>query len=176
MIEFFKEKISVFIIARKLKNNLKNQQDFSESLKRSGSFFVLMPEDEKDFRASFLILDHLDHLNKSLKILTRDYRVSLMPAKYRAKAIEFGVSQMNRLDLPNRKLVEKLTGMRYDGVIDLNRKEELFYSYASNLVNAKIRIGFAKKGSDRFYNFQISNNDTDSEKSYTNFLNCLKMF
>ena len=99
-----------------------------------------------------------------------------MPAKYRNKAMEFGVADLNKLDLPGNKLIEKLSSMRFDGVIDLNRKDELFYSYASNLVNAKIRIGFAKKGADKYYNFQISNNDIDSEKSYQNFLNCLKMF
>ena len=66
--------------------------------------------------------------------------------------------------------------MRFDGVIDLNIKDELFYSFASNLVNAKIRIGFSKKGSDKFYNFQVANKDIDPVKSYNNFLNCLKMF
>lgn len=176
MIELIKENISRFLISKKLKNFVLNEQDFSEALKRSGSFLMLMPEDEKDFRASYIVLDHLEHLNKSLKILTRDYRISLMPAKYRNKAMEFGVADLNKLDLPGNKLIEKLSEMRFDGVIDLNRKDELFYSYASNLVNAKIRIGFAKKGADKYYNFQISNNDIDSEKSYQNFLNCLKMF
>ena len=73
-------------------------------------------------------------------------------------------------------MIEKLSQLRFDSVIDLNRKEDLFYSYASNLVNAKIRIGFSKKGADKYYNFQITNNDIDSDKSYNNFLNCLKMF
>ena len=176
MIESIKENISRFLISKKLKNVVLNEQDFSEALKRSGSFLMLMPEDEKDFRASYVVLDHLEHLNKSLKILTRDYRISLMPAKYRNKAMEFGVADLNKLELPGHKLIEKLSDMRFDGVIDLNRKDELFYSYVSNLVNAKIRIGFAKKGADNYYNFQISNNDIDSEKSYQNFLNCLKMF
>lgn len=176
MIEAIKENISRVFISRKLKNIVLNEQDFSEALKRSGSFLILMPEEEKDFRASFVVLEHLEHLNKSVKILTRDYRISLMPAKFRNKAMEFGVAELNRLDLPNHKLIEKLSGMKYDGVIDLNRKDELFYSYASNLVDAKVRIGFAKKGSDKYYNFQIANNDIDSEISYNNFLNCLKMF
>jgi len=176
MFEVIKDNISRVFISRKLKNLVLSEQDFSEALKRSGSFLILMPEDEKDFRASFVVLEHLEHLNKSLKILTRDYRISLMPAKFRNKAMEFGVADLNRLDLPNNRLIEKLSGMKFDGVIDLNRKNDLFYSYTSNLVNAKIRIGFAKKGSDKFYNFQISNNDIDSEISYNNFLNCLKMF
>ncbi len=176
MIELIKEKVSRFLISKKLKNLILNEQDFSEALKRSGSFLILMPEDEKDFRASYLILEYLEHLNKSIKILTRDYRISLLPAKFRNKAMEFGISDLNKLDLPSQKLVGKLSEMRFDGVMDLNRKDDLFYSYASNLVNARIRIGFSKKGADKFYNFQISNNDIESDVSYNNFLNCLKMF
>ena len=108
MIELLKENISRFLISRKLKNHVLNEQDFSEALKRSGAFLILMPEDEKDFRASYVVLEHLEHLNKSIKILTRDYRISLMPAKFRNKAMEFGVADLNRLDLPGRKLINKV--------------------------------------------------------------------
>ena len=176
MIELIKENLSRFLISKKLKNIVLNEQDFSEALRRSGSFLILMPEDEKDFRASYIILEYLEHLNKSIKILTRDYRISLMPAKFRNKAMEFGIADLNKLDLPSHKLIEKLSDMKFDGVMDLNRKDDLFYSYASNLVNARIRIGFTKKGADKFYNFQIANNDVESELAYSNFLNCLKMF
>ena len=176
MIDLIKENVSRVLISRKLKNIVLNEQDFSEALRRSGSFLILMPEDEKDFRASYIILEYLEHLNKSIKILTRDYRISLMPAKFRNKAMEFGIADLNKLDLPSHKLIEKLSDMKFDGVMDLNRKDDLFYSYASNLVNARIRIGFSKKGADKFYNFQITNNDVESELAYSNFLNCLKMF
>lgn len=176
MIEFIKENLSRFLISKKLKNIVLNEQDFSEALRRSGSFLILMPEDEKDFRACYIVLEYLEHLNKSIKILTRDYRISLLPAKFRNKAMEFGIADLNKLDLPSHKLIEKLSDMKFDGVIDLNRKDDLFFSYASNLVNARIRIGFSKKGADKFYNFQIANNDVESELAYSNFLNCLKMF
>lgn len=176
MIESIKENISRIVISRKLKSNVLKEQDFSETLKKSGAFLILMPEDEKDFRASFIVLEHLEHLNKSVKILTRDYRVSLLPAKFRNKAMEFGVADLTKLNLPGSKLIEKLSAIMVDAVIDLNRKDELFFSYASNLVNAKIKIGFTKKGSDKYYNFQISNSDVEPEISYNNFLNCLKMF
>lgn len=176
MIDLIKENLSRFLISKKLKNIVLNEQDFSEALRRSGSFLILMPEDEKDFRACYIVLEYLEHLNKSIKILTRDYRISLLPAKFRNKAMEFGIADLNKLDLPSHKLIEKLSDMKFDGVIDLNRKDDLFFSYASNLVNARIRIGFSKKGADKFYNFQIANKDVESELAYSNFLNCLKMF
>jgi len=176
MIELIKENIARIIISKKLKNVTLSEQSFSTALKRSGAFLILMPEDEKDFRTSFFILDYLEQLNKTIKILTKDYRISLLPAKYRNKSIEISLSDLNKLDLPNHKLISKLSELRFDGVIDLNRKDNLFYSYVANLVTAKLRIGFSKKGADQYYNFQIANNNDDHEKSYNNFLNCLKMF
>lgn len=176
MIDLIKEKAAKYLISKKLKNTQLNEQSFASALKRSGAFLVLMPEDEKDFRTSFFILDYFEQINKTVKILTKDYRISLLPAKFRNRAIEINFADLNKLELPNHKLVSKLEEMRFDAVIDLNRKENLFFSYVTNLVNAKLRIGFAKKYSDDFYNFQINNNEEDSEKSYLNFLNCLKMF
>ncbi len=176
MIELIKEKTAEFIISKRLKNNVRNELSFSSALKRCGTFLVLMPEDEKDFRSSFAVLEYLEQINKTIKVLTKDYRISLLPAKFRSKAIEINFSDINKINLPNHKLTNKLQEMKYDGIIDLNRKENLFFSYVANIVSGKIRIGYAKKGSDKYYNFQISNSETDSVKSYNNFLNCLKMF
>ena len=176
MIDLIKEKTARYFISRKLKNVVLDQQPFEAALKHSGAFLVLMPEDEKDFRTSFLVLDYLEQLNKTIKVLTRDFKISLLPAKYRNKTVEIGIADINKLNLPNNKLVNRLEEMRFDGVIDLNRMDNLFYSYITNLVKAKLRIGFVKKGSDNYYNFQIANDEVDPEKSYNNFLNCLKMF
>ena len=176
MIELIKEKTAEYLIARKLKDILLNEHSFTSTLKRAGTFLVLMPEDEKDFRASFAVLEYLESLNKTIKVLTKDYRISLLPAKFRAKSVEINFGDINKLGLPNQKLIHKLEQMKFDGIVDLNRKENLFFSYVSNIVQGKIRIGYVKKGSDKYYNLQIANKDMDSAKSYNNFLNCLKMF
>jgi len=176
IIEIVKEKISRFIITRKLKSIVLSEQDFSESLKRSGSFLFLMPEDETDFRACFIVLNHFEELNKSIKVITRDYRISLLPTKFRNRAMEIGINNLNKLDLPSQQLTATFAEMRFGAVIDLNRKDNLFYSFVANLVNAKIRIGYAKKGADKFYNFQVADSDIDPAQSYKSFLNCLKMF
>lgn len=176
MFNLIKEKLTRFIVSNKLKNRVLSEQSFSAALKKSGSFLILMPEDEKDFRSCYNVLEYLEHSNKSIKILTRDYRISLLPAKFRSKAMAIGISDLNKIDLPGHKLINKLSEMRFDGVIDLNRMDNLLYSFLTNIVNARVRVGFSKKGSDRYYNFQIANKDTNSENSYNNFLNCLKMF
>jgi ADP-heptose:LPS heptosyltransferase len=109
-------------------------------------------------------------------VLTRDYRVSLLPQIYRTRVIEVGISELTKLDLPNHKLTEKLVDMRYDAILDLNRAESLFAIYLLQAIPSKVRIGFKRKGSDKYYNLQIANNEEKAENSYNNYLNCLKMF
>lgn len=176
MFDIIKEKTAAFLLKKKLKNRQIDEQSFSTAFKKSFAFLVLMPENERDFRASFSLLEFFEHNGKNLTILTRDYRISLLPAKFRNKAIEFGINDLNKFDLPSHKLLQKLDSMRFDAVVDLNRENIIFYSYVANVVKAKLRIGFTKEGSDIYYNLQIANKEPDSEISYNNFLNCIKMF
>ncbi|MCK5455784.1 MAG: hypothetical protein KAI45_01580 [Melioribacteraceae bacterium] len=60
-------------------------------------------------------------------------------------------------------------------VIDLNRDVDIFSSALANVPLSDFRIGFVKKDSDSFYNFQIPN-EINPEKSYRNLLNSLRMF
>ncbi len=176
MIEFLKQKTAKFLVNKKLKHSKSEEISFSTAFRRSFSFLIVLPDDEKDFRASLHVLRFLDERKKSFQVLTRDYRVSLLAQIYRTRAIEVGIAELTRLDLPNHKLTAKLESMRYDAVIDLNRAENLFAIYILQTIPSKVRIGFKRKGSDKYYNLQIANNEEKPENSYNNFLNCLKMF
>ncbi|MCA2004214.1 MAG: hypothetical protein LDL01_00330 [Ignavibacterium sp.] len=176
MFEAIKKKIAELIIAGKLKHRSNPELSFSSALKKSFTFLVLMPADEKDYRESFHILDYLESQGKTLTILTNDFRVSLLPAKYRNKAIGFAITEVSKFKLPSHRLNEKLQEKLFDVVIDLNREENLFYSCIANIAKSKIRVGFKKRKADLYYNFLVDGSDNDSAKSYNNFLNCIKMF
>lgn len=176
MIEFFKGKTAKFLINRKLRHSKSEEISFTTAFRRSFSFLVVLPDDEIDFHASISVLRFLDDHKKSFQVLTRDYRVSLLPQIYRTRVIEVGISELTKLDLPNHKLTEKLENMRYDAVLDLNRQESLFAVFILQAIPSKVRIGFKRKGSDKYYNLQIVNSEEKAENSYNNYLNCLKMF
>ncbi|OGU84424.1 MAG: hypothetical protein A2W11_10670 [Ignavibacteria bacterium RBG_16_35_7] len=72
--------------------------------------------------------------------------------------------------------MEKLTSLRFNAILDLNRKENIFCSVVSSMVNAPIKVGFKKSNADKYYNLQISNIEENAELSYKNYLNCLEMF
>ena len=90
----------------------------------------------------------------------RHYR-NLYKPKQEYNSKQNGKANNDIESIPNQRMDHADSEDRSRQGSDLNRKDDLFYSYVSNLVKAKIRIGFAKKGADKFYNFQISNRDIE---------------
>ena len=176
MLEFLKEKIAGKVIRKHLKDQSFEPHTFTAFFKSSYSFFITMPEDDRDFTYSLSVLNFLAENKKSAMILSRDFKVSLLPQKFKARAIEYSEKDITKWKLPARKLIEKVSEMPYNALIDLNRKESLFHNYIANIVKAPLKIGFVKNDSDKFYNFQVINHEDNPEISYQNFLNCLKMF
>jgi hypothetical protein len=176
MFDSIKEKIAEIVVEKQLKNKREGSHTFTGFFGKAFTFFVAMPEDDHDFNHSLIVLNFLADSKKSVIVLTRDFKVSLLPAKYRAKAIEYNFKDISKWKLPSQRLIDKLSEMQFNASIDLNRKENLFYSLSANLVQAPLRIGFAKSDSDKFYNLQVVNGEDNPEISYKNFLNCLQMF
>ncbi len=176
MINFFKDKIASYVIENRLKKIDHSQISFKNVFTSSSDFFVVMPADDSEFHSSFEVLDFLESNKKNFTIFLQDFRVSLMPLKYRHNTFVHEIADTNRLKLPSANVQHKLNQLKFDAAIDLNRKDNLFCSFITNLVKAKVRIGFRKNGSDRFYNIQVAINEDAAEKSYKNFLNCLNMF
>ncbi len=174
MITSIKKKIASLIINNRLKHRLSEKKDFTSFFKNSFTFLVLMPSEEHDFNHALEVLNFLDEYKKQIYVMTYDYRVSLLPAKFKVKVHEHGIDDESQVGLPSKKLQERLRQMDYHVVIDLNRGENLFYSFIANTISAPIRIGFEKKGSDKYYNIQVK--DESGEISYKNLLNCLRMF
>lgn len=176
MIEFIKEKIAAYIVKTALKRRSLNQQSFSDWFNSSFNFFIIMPSNETDFRNAFSVLEFLDSQNKTLTIFTNDFRVALLPIKFRNKSLGFSINEINKLKLPSKELTIKLKKLCFDVSIDLNREENLFSSFAINLVESKIKIGIEKKKSVEFYNLIFSGNNLEDSIFYENFSNFLKMF
>ncbi len=176
MIGSIKDKAAKFIINQKLKEHKFDELDFSRIFKRSYSFLVLMPQDEKDFFHAVEVLNFLRESKKNVIAMTDDFRVSLLPSVFKVSAVEHGINDKTKLELPTKKFLNRLKKMQIDVVIDTNRQQVLFYNFLANFVNSTVRIGFSGKNADKYFNLQIVNNKSEPEISYQNLLNCLKMF
>lgn len=171
-----KNKIAVSLVEKSLKSRQEVSRPVAEFFRRSFTFLVLMPDDQADFQPSFSVLRFLDSHRKHSTIFTNDFRINLLPTNFRSRAIDFSLEDRTKFNIPSKKLITRLNEISVNAVIDLNRKENLFFSYSANMVNSFYRIGFIKEDSDKFYNIQIGNNEDSPENSYKNFLNSLQMF
>jgi hypothetical protein len=170
-----KQTAAKLYVQYKLKKNNFSNKSFSYAFKNSSTVLVLMPADDLDFKYSREILVFLVKLKKEILILTNEYRVSLLPLNFRSKALGHGIKENNKIGLPSKSLLSKLLKKKYDVVLDLNRQEQLFYTYVSVVMNAAVSIGFAKSFADKVYNIQIANSEINPKICYENLLNCLKM-
>ncbi len=176
MLDLIKDKIAHTVVDWKLKDKQNKDQTFTEFFKRAFKFLVLMPQNDADFAHSMQVLYFLEDNKKHATALTYDFRVSLMPLRFRNRVIEHTLADVNVLKLPSTKIISKLNGMMFQVVLDLNRSDNLFYSYISSQAEVPIRVGFTKPNSDLYYNVQIKDSETEAEISYKNFLECLKIF
>ena len=178
MIDSLKEKAARFIIKKKIQSSEFSQRNFSTIFSKTYSFLVLMPSKESDFKYVFPILDYLREQRKNIIVMTYDFRVSLLQPYFKTNAVEHGLKDETKLNLPAKKLLEKLTNMRFDVIIDTNREENLFYSYIAKYLHTNVKIGFTRSGSDsdKYFNFQVINKQHDPETSYKNLLDSIKMF
>ncbi len=176
MITAIKTRAARFIVKRRAPGEEFSQRNFSSIFAKTYSFLILMPANESDFKFVFPILEYLREQRKNIVVMTYDFRVSLLQPYFKTNAIEHGLKDETQLKLPSKKLQNKLSNMRFDVIIDTNREEILYYSFIAKLLNAQVKIGFARSDSDKYFNLQVINMQNDPEASYKNLLDCLKMF
>jgi len=176
MFEGLKRKIAHYLIRRKyLRKNIQ-QLVFTNIISDSHDLFIVMPKEDKDFFHSLDILKYYQIHKKVITLFLPEYKYSLIPEKEKFKFISYHPHQVTRFNLPDKNLVSRLTGKEFDIVIDLNRKENVFFSAISNIVQSKIRVSFEKELSGRYYTMQITDKQSEPELSYRSFLSYLKMF
>lgn len=176
MMGTLKEKAARYIVNNRVPEVEFSQRNFSAIIAKTYSFLVLMPATEADFKFVFPILNYLREQRKNIVVMTYDFRVSLLQPYFKTNAVEHGLKDETKLNLPAKKLLEKLTSMRFDVIIDTNREENLFYTYIAKYLNTHLKIGFTRSDSDNYFNFQVVNKQNDPETSYKNLLDSLKMF
>ena len=86
------------------------------------------------------------------------------------------IEDITKFGLPTKSYIDKLNEYKFDVLIDLERDDNLFLTAVTSLINAKYKVGFKKAEVDNLYNFQLINTKINSEISYRNLLNSLKMF
>jgi hypothetical protein len=79
--------------------------------------------------------------------------------------------------LPGATLRSSIAAQKYDIALDLNLDFVLPSAYICRESNARVRVGFARKNADLFFNVQVQRNeDLDVKSLYDRLAACLQMF
>jgi len=107
----------------------------------------------------------LEHSTETLTALPRSHIVRILP------------KEINAWFLPRRGFIERVHRRTYDAAIDLNLDFNLPSGYICKESRARVRVGFAAKRADAFYNLQIQVNPAQSRTVlYERMARCLQMF
>jgi hypothetical protein len=165
-----------FFLRKKMLKEFNSTASFSKFIQNSVKYLVILPLNDADFANSFDIVKYLKIHKKSVTLFIPEYRVNSISNSREYKIISYDFNQINKIGLPNKQFLESLKQYEFDVLIDLERDENLFLAAIASFVKANYKVGFAKPEIENLYNFQLVNTKINSEISYRNLLNSLKMF
>jgi hypothetical protein len=100
--------------------------------------------------------------------------MQMLPHSHFVRILE---TEITPFYLPRRETLQRIKNTPYDVAIDLNLDLVLPSGYICRESNARVRIGFAGRRSDLFYNFQIGSHPSSGRRDvYDRLAACLEMF
>ncbi len=152
---------------------------FTRSLANAQRALLIMPMHRAEPLPVVTIIDLLRRRfpERGLTVVTWGPSLELMQMLPHSQFIRILETEISPFYLPRRETLQRIENTAYDVAIDLNLDLVLPSGYICRESNARIRIGFAGKRSDLFYNFQIrSNPSTGRREVYDRLATCLEMF
>ena len=121
MFENLKKKIAVYLVEREYLRKKISPVAFNEFTKKALNYLVIVPENDEDFKNSFLVIRYLIQKGKNVTLFISEHKYSLVPEKEKFKLLSFSLQQLTKLRLPNSILKEKLEKRNFDVILNLNR-------------------------------------------------------
>jgi len=176
MISNIKNKIGILFAKRKFIRGQKNGKSFQNFFFEAKEVLIILPNLENNFIEEVIKIIRFVYIHKKkIFIIYKSGNQKYLPTDFEYSSHEISKIDKTKFELPTKELADKIKKYTFDIVIDLNLKNDLFSSALANIPLSDFRIGFIKNKSDLFYNFQIPS-EINSEKSYRNLLNSLRMF
>ena len=152
---------------------------FTDALRRSHRALVIFPESSLDGESVSMFLRYLlrKFSSEGMMVMIRDDQLFAMASAPPVKTLTYTERDVNKWFVPRRELLRRMESNNFDVALDLNYHLSLTCAFLCKASNAPLRISFAKKNGDRFYNFQVKTRGNNANKySYRSLLKCLDMF
>lgn len=116
-------------------------------------------------------------LEDQITVVVSHHSTEALEALKHSPVIRILPSEIGFWFLPKREVIARINARAYDVAIDLNLDFLIPSGYICRESNARVRIGFAGRRADMFYNFQVQTRPTESKtQQYEQMAKCLQMF
>ncbi len=176
MFEEYKNKLGYYIFKKKIKKDFDTNFSFTDFIENAMDYILILPLNDLDYSNSFDVAKYFKIHKKNVTLFIPEHKKNSVTIAHNYNILDYSLNDISKLGLPNKGFINKLSNYKFDVLIDLEREENLFLAAATSLISAKYKVGFKKEEVDNLYNFQMVNTKINSEISYRNLLNSLKMF
>ncbi len=152
---------------------------FNDAISKARDVLVVMPFDRRLLLQTVLVIEFLRKAvrEENLTFVSVEPNQELRRMVPRGQFLTVLDSDLGLLYLPSKALLEKIRKRSYDVAIDLNLDFLIPSAYICRVSDARVRIGFARKHADPFFNFQIQPGPaTAGSGVYDRMTACLQMF
>lgn len=152
---------------------------FTNALSSAHHALLIMPLNRAQRFPAVSVMEMLTKrfAEENITIITAedDYQTArLLPHSPQVRLL---VNEFNLFYLPHHDLIERIGTHQYDIAIDLNLDFVLPSAYICKASKARVRVGFTRKHSEKFYNLTVRLDPTlDPRGVYDRLVKCLQMF
>ncbi|MBI4535820.1 MAG: hypothetical protein HY708_06045 [Ignavibacteriae bacterium] len=179
MLESLRMSIGVLWGARRLGKSPEGLVTFTNALTEARHVLLIMPLDRREMLSTMTVIELLKKRfeGENIHVIADEHGLETMRLLPRSRFTRILESDVNAFFLPRKPFMEQLKRKPCDIAIDLNLDLVLPSAYICRESKARIRVGFARKSADTFYNLQIQPDPALSRKLiYDRLAKCLQMF
>ncbi|MEN8193075.1 MAG: hypothetical protein ABFS12_09690 [Bacteroidota bacterium] len=175
MLNKIKVNLAESIALKKFTKTQNFGNNFKHFISDAKDILVILPEKFDDINKALKVIEFLNSEKKNLYLFYNIDVANYLPTGLNFISVNYKENDITKIGLPSKDLLSKIEIIFFDFIIDLNIEDCIFSSVIANAPRSNYRIGFSKENADKFYNFQVPV-EINSEKSYRNLLNSLRMF
>jgi ADP-heptose:LPS heptosyltransferase len=178
MLEATRQSIGGLLARIRLRSARDKVISFTRSLTDAQTALVILPRDHGNDAALLTFVSAIrDRFRKENLTFVVAHGQSLPTSVTSgAHVIHLADRDVSYFCLPKAELLRRLKRREYDVAIDLNLDFELPSGYICRESNARVRLGFAHRHADIFYNLQIqADRERTMPKVYDRMAKCLQM-
>ncbi len=180
MIEEIRRTIGRRIVEWELRNAKDTVTDFTDAVAAARRMLLIMPlgsDYEMQRLNSVMTVLETHFTPEKLTFLVKAYDSKLTLRFPHSKVLRMTPDDFTPFYLPRPNVVQRMLTGPVDVAVDPNLDFDLASAYICKTVGARIRIGFAGKDADLFYNMQIKRDPhATKQQMYDNMAACLNMF